>query len=54
MHSERPTWREVEPTVEIVPTEREEAERRPTRAHDEFWMWNTEPGKVPAKKEESN
>lgn len=42
----------VEPMLEIVPTEREEAERAPTRVHDEFWVWNTDPSKVPAAKKE--
>ena len=48
----RPTWREVEPMLEIVPTEREEAERAPTRVHDEYWVWNTtDPSKMPGRKE---
>lgn len=37
--------------LEIVPTEREERERSPHRAHDNFWVWNTDPSKVPGKKE---
>lgn len=43
----------VEPMLD-VPTEREEAERAPTRVHDEFWVWNTDPSKVPAKKERAS
>lgn len=43
-------WREVEPMLEIVPTEREENERSPARVHDEFWVWNTDPSKVPGRK----
>lgn len=47
-------WRnEVEPMLEIVPTEREEAERAPSKKHDEFWVWNTNPTWVPARKESS-
>lgn len=48
----KPYWKEVTPALEIVPTEREERERSPRRAHDEFWTWNTpDPSQVPARKE---
>lgn len=40
----------VEPMLEIVPTEREERERSPRKPHDEYWVWNADPSKVPAKK----
>lgn len=44
-------WRAPEPALEIVPTEREEREREPRRPHEDFWLWNTDPAKVPARKE---
>lgn len=44
----------VEPATEVVPTEREEYERSPVREHDEYWVWNTDPSKVPAKKEKAS
>lgn len=45
-------WRnEVEPMLEIVPTEAEEAERAPTKVHDNYWVWNTDPSKAPGRKE---
>jgi hypothetical protein len=48
-------WRnEVEPMLEIVPTEREEYERSTTRKEDDFWMWNTDPSKAPGRKERAS
>jgi hypothetical protein len=41
---------EPELTLEIVPTEREEYERSPLKKEDAFWVWNTDPSKVPGRK----